>query len=39
VEQALALLARVDLPATTRYRLAGVGMSNFPPELPQENLL
>lgn len=39
VEQALALLERVDLPAATRYRLAGVGMSNFPPEWPQENLL
>ena len=26
---ALALLARVDLPERTRYRLAGVGLSNF----------
>lgn len=27
---ACALCARVDLPASTRYRLAGVGLSNFP---------
>jgi DNA polymerase-4 len=26
---ALALLSRVDLPMATRYRLAGVGLSNF----------
>jgi len=39
IEQALSLLERVDLPASTRYRLAGVGMSNFPPELPQDDLL
>lgn len=26
---ALSLLERVDLPSTTRYRLAGVGLSNF----------
>ena len=26
---ALALLARIDLPERTRYRLAGVGLSNF----------
>ncbi|MFA5684053.1 MAG: DNA polymerase IV [Lysobacteraceae bacterium] len=28
-EHALALRARVDLPADTRYRLAGVGLGNF----------
>ncbi len=28
-EIALALRARVDLPASTRYRLAGVGLANF----------
>ena len=28
-DAALALLAKVDLPASTRYRLAGVGLSNF----------
>jgi DNA polymerase-4 len=27
---ALALLPRVELPPATRYRLAGVGLSNFP---------
>jgi DNA polymerase-4 len=29
---ARALLERVGLPAETRYRLAGVGVSNFPDE-------
>jgi DNA polymerase-4 len=29
VDTAFALLERVDLPETTRYRLAGVGLSNF----------
>jgi DNA polymerase-4 len=29
---ALALLPRVELPPETRYRLAGVGLSNFPDE-------
>ena len=29
VEIALALRARVDLPAHTRYRLVGVGLSGF----------
>ncbi|HZW50899.1 MAG TPA: hypothetical protein VFF05_03495 [Rudaea sp.] len=29
VEIAASLIARVELPATTLYRLAGVGLSNF----------
>jgi len=29
VEHALALLQRVDLPSSTKYRLVGVGLSNF----------
>jgi DNA polymerase-4 len=35
VNHALALLERVELDSGTRYRLAGVGISNFPPQLPQ----
>jgi len=33
---ALALLPRVELPSGTRYRLAGVGLSNFPDEEDDE---
>lgn len=38
---ALALRARVDLPAHTRYRLAGVGLAGFrdPAEVPDQPLL
>ncbi|MGA9422603.1 MAG: DNA polymerase IV, partial [Rhodanobacteraceae bacterium] len=39
-ETALALRARIDLPASTRYRLVGVGLGNFrdPDDLPQPQL-
>lgn len=39
VQHALGLLERVDQDPATRYRLAGVGMSNFPVEIPQAPLL
>ncbi len=37
---ALALRERVDLPASTRYRLVGVGLTNFrdPADIPQDDL-
>jgi DNA polymerase IV len=35
-EYAIALLRRVDAPATQRYRLAGVGLSNFCPAAEEE---
>lgn len=40
VALALALRARVTLPASTRYRLVGVGLANFldPASLPQDDL-
>ena len=39
VQHALGLLERVEQDPATRYRLAGVGMSNFPVEIPQAPLL
>ncbi|GAB6195857.1 DNA polymerase IV [Lysobacter xanthus] len=37
-DAAVALLARVELPATTRYRLVGVGLSNIGEAGPQPDL-
>ena len=39
VQHAVGLLDRVVQDPATRYRLAGVGMSNFPVEIPQAPLL